>query len=50
MVRETLGLRPYLGLQKYEYNFLMQGLKKYHCGRCLFQFGCLSALLNCCAL
>ena len=35
------------GLQPYEYNFMMQGLKPYTCCGCLFTFGCMSAVHAC---
>ena len=31
------------GLEKYDYNLMMQGLKLYCCAACLCEFGCVSA-------
>ena len=35
------------GLPEYEYTFMMQGLKTYHCAGCLFEFGCMTATHHC---
>ena len=35
------------GLQNYDYNLIMQGLKLYCCGLCLCEFGCVSARHRC---
>ena len=36
-----------LGVEDAAYNFLMMGIKKYICGRCCCQFGCMTALHYC---
>ena len=35
------------GLEKYDYNLMMQGLKLYCCALCLCEFGCVSATHRC---
>ena len=35
------------GLEKYDYNLMMQGLKLYCCALCLCEFGCVSASHRC---
>jgi hypothetical protein len=35
------------GLEKYDYDLMMQGLKLYCCARCLCEFGCVSAKHRC---
>ena len=35
------------GLEKYDYNLMMQGLKLYCCAACLCEFGCVSAKHKC---
>lgn len=35
------------GLQPFDYNLMMQGLKLYCCARCLCEFGCVSARHRC---
>ena len=35
------------GLEKYDYNLMMQGLKLYCCAACLCEFGCVSAQHRC---
>eukprot|EP00501_MAST-03F_sp_TOSAG23-6_P002270 GSMAST32.ASY1.ANO1.2370.1 assembled CDS len=39
--------RPELGLEKGAYNFFMQGIKQYCCGRCSMKFGCMTAVHKC---
>lgn len=38
---------PESGLQPWEYTVFMQGLKTYHCCRCLLSFGCMTANHSC---
>ena len=38
---------PDSGLQPYEYNFMMMGLRTYVCCACLFEFGCVTAHHSC---
>ena len=38
---------PDSGVQPYDYNFMMQGLKLYCCALCLCEFGCVSAKHKC---
>lgn len=35
------------GNPTYFYNFIMMGIKQYHCSTCLFQFGCMTAEHRC---
>jgi hypothetical protein len=36
-----------LGLEKGAYNWFMNGIKMYSCGRCLLQFGCFTGIHKC---
>ena len=38
---------PDSGVQPYDFNFLMQGIKLYCCALCLCEFGCVSATHRC---
>ena len=39
--------KPDSGLEKFDYNLMMQGLKLYCCALCLCEFGCVSATHRC---
>ncbi|RHZ06718.1 hypothetical protein DYB31_013716, partial [Aphanomyces astaci] len=43
---EAWGL-PSHGCEPFDFNFLMMGLKTFHCATCLFEFGCMSAEHHC---
>lgn len=38
---------PDSGVEPYDYNFMMMGLKTYNCALCLFDYGCMSAIHKC---
>ena len=44
--RSEWGL-PISGVEKYDYNWMMMGLKMYSCCTCLFSFGCMTATHEC---
>ncbi|KAJ6630191.1 hypothetical protein Bhyg_16788 [Pseudolycoriella hygida] len=38
---------PASGVEPYDYNFLMMGLRTYNCALCLFDYGCMTAVHVC---
>lgn len=38
---------PDSGVEPYDYNFMMMGLKTYNCALCLFDYGCMTAIHKC---
>lgn len=38
---------PDSGVEQYDYNFMMMGLKTYNCALCLFDYGCMTAIHKC---
>lgn len=38
---------PDSGVETYDYNFMMMGLKTYNCALCLFDYGCMTAIHKC---